>query len=219
MVILGLTGSIGMGKSVAAGIFRRLGVPVFDADGAVHALLEKGGDAVDPIAEMFPDVLRNGRIDRAALAGMVFRDAERLMGLEAILHPMVQARQRRFLLLEALKGRRITVLDIPLLFETKAERSCDAVIVVSAPSFVQRQRILSRPGMTPGRLEAIERRQMADGEKRQRADYVVPSGQGRRVTLEAIRTIIRAWRFKAGTHWPPHRYVVNSGRHPNRPWK
>ena len=211
MVILGLTGSIGMGKSVAAGIIRRLGVPVFDADGAVHALLDKGGDAVDPIAKMFPDVLRNGRIDRAALAGTVFCDAERLMGLEAILHPMVHARQRRFLLLEALKGRRITVLDIPLLFETRAERSCDAVIVVSAPSFVQRQRVLSRPGMTPERLEAIERRQMADGEKRQRADYVVPSGQGRRVTLEAIRTIIGEWRFEAGTHWPPRRYVTTSG--------
>lgn len=219
MVILGLTGSIGMGKSVAAAIFRRLGVPVFDADDSVHVLLGQGGDAVGPIAEAFPGVLDGDRIDRAVLAKMAFRGTEGLMRLESILHPMVTARQRRFLLLEALRGRRMTVLDIPLLFETQAEGGCDAVIVVSAPRFVQRQRVLGRPGMTPEQLQAIERRQMTDSEKRRRADYVVPSGQGRRVTLDAIRAIIEEWRPEIGTHWPPRRYVVNSGRHPNRPWK
>lgn len=192
MIVLGLTGSIGMGKSTAAAMLRRLGVPLFDADLAVHRLLAPSGAAVSAVSAEFPGVeTQAGGIDRALLGQRVFADPAALRRLEAILHPMVAAEERRFL--ARLWARRVplAVLDIPLLFETGAERRCDYVLVVSAPALVQRQRVLRRPGMTEIRLNAILRKQMPDHRKRQRADFVVPTGAGRGVTLRRLKSIVR----------------------------
>ncbi len=191
MIVLGLTGSIGMGKTKAARAFRRLGVPVFDADAAVHALLGPGGAAVDQVAEAFGAAAGAGGIDRTALGRRVFGNAAALEQLEGILHPLVRAREKRFL--AAARRRRVplVVLDIPLLFETGGEARCDAVAVVSAPPFVQRARVLGRPGMTPEKLSAIRARQMPDAEKRRRADFVIATGTHRGDSLRRIRDIVR----------------------------
>lgn len=189
MIILGLTGSIGMGKSTAARQLRRLGFPVHDADAVVHGLLAKGGAAVPAIAAVFPGVVTDGVVDRAALGAQVFRDPEALRRLEAIVHPLVRRAERRFLARARRQRRRLVVLDIPLLFETGGAARCDAVAVVSAPPFVQAQRVLARPGMTKARLEAIRRKQMPDGDKRRRADLVIPTGCGHR---PALRALVRA---------------------------
>lgn len=191
MVILGLTGSIGMGKTTAANMLRRLAVPVHDADAAVHRLLGHGGAAVPAVADEFPEVVRHGAVDRAALGRRVFDNPDELGKLEAILHPMVRRAERRFLARAAAARAPVVVLDIPLLFETGAERRCDATIVVSAPRFLQRARVLRRPGMTAARLAAIEARQMPDAEKRRRADFVVQTGLDRRATLRALLRIVR----------------------------
>ncbi len=194
MVILGLTGSIGMGKSAAARAFRRLGVPIHDADKAVHALLAEGGQAVTAIGEAFPGVVRDGAVDRQALARRVFDDDEALARLEALLHPLVRRAEQQFLKAARAHGRPLVVLDIPLLFETGGENRCDAVAVVSAPAFVQAQRVLKRPGMTRERLQSILARQMPDAEKRRRADFVIPTGLGLDFSLRAIREIVRVTR-------------------------
>lgn len=194
MVILGLTGSIGMGKTTAANMLRRLGVPVHDADATVHRLLGRGGAAVPLVEAAFPGVVRDGAVDRAALGRRVFDDPEALRRLEAILHPLVRRAERRFLARSAAARVPIVVLDIPLLFETGAERRCDATIVVTAPRFVQRARVLRRPGMTAARLAAIEARQMPDAEKRRRADFIVRTGRDRRATLRALIRIVRLMR-------------------------
>jgi dephospho-CoA kinase len=178
-----------MGKSTAAAMFRRLGVPVYDADRAVHRLMERGGLAVPMIAARFPDVIRNGAVDRRALGARVFDDTAALAELEGILHPLV-ARQRQGFLRRAKAERRpLVVLDIPLLFETGGERLCDAVAVVSAPASLQYAR-LRRRGMSCERIEAILRRQMPDAEKRRRADFVIPTGRGKGATYEAIRRLV-----------------------------
>ena len=203
MVILGLTGSIGMGKSRAAEVFRRMGVLVHDADRVVHDLLATDQAAVAAIAKAFPGVHRAGGIDRQALGRSVFDDALALDRLEAILHPLVRQRRDRFLRQAARAGRRLVVLDVPLLFETGGDRHCDAVVVVSAPAFVQAERVLRRPGMTRPRLDAILDLQMSDGEKRRRADFVVDTGLGHSHSLRQIRAIVKVacqWR---GDHWPP----------------
>lgn len=202
MVILGLTGSIGMGKTVAAGMFRRLGVPVHDADAAVHRLLGRGGGAVAAVAAAFPGVLRDGAIDRRALGRRVFDDAAALRRLEGMLHPAVRRDQAAFLRRQARQGRTLVVLDVPLLFETGTDADCDAVAVVAAPPFVQAARVLARPGMTPRWLAAIRAQQMTDIEKRRRADYIIPSGLGRRETLRAVRRIIEQARSLRARHWP-----------------
>jgi dephospho-CoA kinase len=195
LIVLGLTGSIGMGKSTAAAMLRRLGVPLFDADQAVHRLLAPGGDGVRLVSDTFPGVeTAAGGIDRALLGQRVFADAEALPRLEAIVHPMVAAEEKRFLNRARARRERLVVLDIPLLFETGAERRCDYVLVVSAPAWVQRQRVLRRPGMTEIRLAAILGKQMLDREKRRRADFVVPTGLGRNLTLRHLRRIIRLLR-------------------------
>src|SRR3989338_8364039 len=155
MVILGLTGSIGMGKSTAAAAFRMLGVPVHDADGTVHRLLAKGGRAVGEIAKIFPGALKSGAIDRARVAEAVFGDAAALAGIEAVLHPLVRQEETKFLAAAARRGCKLVVLDIPLLFETGGESRCDAVVAVSAPRFVQERRVMKRPGMTRERFESI----------------------------------------------------------------
>lgn len=197
MIVLSLTGSIGMGKSTAAGMLRRLGVPLFDADHVVHRLLASGGAAVRSVAAAFPGVATEaGGIDRRRLGQRVFVDAVALARLEGILHPMVRAEERRFLGRVRARREPLAVLDIPLLFETGGERRCDYVLVVSAPGFVQRQRVLRRPGMTEIRLAAILQKQMPDREKRRHADFVVPTGAGRAVTLRRLRAIVRLLRGK-----------------------
>jgi dephospho-CoA kinase len=205
MVILGLTGSIGMGKTTAAKIFRRLGVPVHDADAAVHRLLGPGGKAVAAVEAAFPGVARDGAVDRAELGRRVFGDPAALARLEALLHPAVRRAALDFLRRQARRRRPLVVLDIPLLFETGGERLCDATLVVSAPPAVQAARVLSRPGMTRQRLDAILAQQMSDREKRRRADFVVRTGLGKRDTLRALAAIVRLARSWPGRRWPPGR--------------
>jgi dephospho-CoA kinase len=196
MIILGLTGSIAMGKSTAAAMFRRLGVPVFDADNSVHRHLADDRRAIAKIAAAFPGVVREGRIDRAALAGAVFGNDAALDRLERILHPLVDADQDRFLKIAARRGAALVVLDIPLLFETGRERHCDYVAVVSAPWFVQLQRLKARPGMDRRRLENTLARQMSDAEKRRRADYIIPTGRSRGETMRTITGIVKDLRAR-----------------------
>jgi dephospho-CoA kinase len=198
LIVLGLTGSIGMGKSTAAAMLRRLGVPLFDADRVVHRLLGPGGAAVQPVLAVFPGVaVGSGEIDRQLLGQRVFGDAEALERLERILHPMVRAEEKRFLARARAHREPLAVLDIPLLFETGGERRCDYVVVVSAPALIQRQRVLRRPGMTEIRLAGILKKQMADREKRRRADFVLPSGLGRNLTLRRLRSIFSLLRGRA----------------------
>ncbi len=195
MIVLGLTGSIGMGKTVAAAMFAREGAAVFDADAAVHALLAPGGAAVAAVAEAFPDCVNEDAgtpaVDRAALGRRVFDDRAAMARLEAILHPRVRAAELAFIKRARAHRRPLVVLDIPLLLETGGERICDAVAVVIAPPFVQARRVLARPGMTPERLAAIRARQMPDREKIRRADFVIPTGLGRAVTLRHVRAIVK----------------------------
>jgi dephospho-CoA kinase len=191
MKVVGLTGGIGMGKSTAANTFRRLGVPVFDADATVHALQARGGRAVAPIAAAFPGTIRDGAVDREALRREVLGDPLALKRLEGIVHPLVRAEERRFLARCRRRGERLAVLDIPLLFETGGERRCDMVVVVSAPAAVQRARVLARGGMTPERLSAILSRQMPDAEKRRRADVVIRTGLSRAHARRAIHRLLQ----------------------------
>lgn len=191
MIVLGLTGSIGMGKSTAARMFRRLGIPVHDADAAVHRLLGKGGAAVPVIAAAFPGTVVAGRVDRPALGARVFGNPKELRRLEAILHPLVQAETRRFLRRQQARRRKLVVLDIPLLFETGGEKRCDAVVVVTAPRVVQRARVLARPRMTPERFAEVERQQMPDREKRRRADFIIETGHGHRPALRQLHRLLR----------------------------
>lgn len=206
MVILGLTGSIAMGKTTAAGLLRRLGVPVFEADREVHALLARGGAAVPMVAAEFPGLVTDGVVDRSALGQRVFADAQALADLEAILHPLVRRSEQRFLRAAALRRVPLVVLDIPLLLETGGERAVDAILVVSAPAFIQESRVFGRPGMTPERLQAVLGRQMADVEKRRRADFVVPTGLGRRETLRRLKGIVTLMRRQRGRNSPPSRW-------------
>lgn len=203
MVILGLTGSIGMGKSRAAANFRRAGVPVHDADAAVHALLAEGGAAVDAINTLFPGVVVDGAVDRERVAVEVFGDAAALERIEKVLHPMVRERERKFLGQAARREQRLVVLDVPLLFETGGEKRCDGVVTVSAPAFLQELRVLRRAGMTRERLESILARQMPDREKCRRADFVVRTGLGRGFGLRQILNIVRIASRWTGTKWPP----------------
>ena len=207
MFVVGLTGSIGMGKTTAAAMFRRLGAAVHDADAVVHALLGPGGGAVAAVAGAFDDVLSGvgatAQIDRKALGARVFDDPAALAQLEAILHPMVRRAEGRFLRHQTRQGRRVAVLDVPLLFETGGEGRCDAIAVVSAPIFVQEARVLSRPGMTRERLASILARQMPDTEKRRRGDFVLPTGLGRATTLRAVAAVVRLASTQDGHIWPP----------------
>jgi len=172
--ILGLTGSVGMGKSTVAAMFADLGIPVFDADAVVHRLQGKGGSLVSAIEAAFPGSTGPDGVDRKALGAAVFGQPSELARLEAIVHPAVRAARREFLLENA--GARLVVFDIPLLFETGGAEEVDAVLVVSAPSDVQRKRVLARPGMTPERFAEVLSRQIPDAEKRARADHVIDTG-------------------------------------------
>ncbi len=203
MIILGLTGSIGMGKSTAAAMLRRLGVPVHDSDAAVHRLIGPGGRAVVAVGEVFPGVVVDGAVDRPALGAKVFGDPAALKRLEAILHPMVGEEKGRFLRREASRRMKVVALDVPLLFETGGDRGCDATILITAPAFIQAARVLRRPGMTKERLEEIRARQMPELDKRRRADFIVPSGLGHRLTLQRLMAIVRLMSQRSGRHWPP----------------
>ncbi|MFC7332555.1 dephospho-CoA kinase [Rhodocista pekingensis] len=206
MIVLGLTGSIGMGKSTAAAMLRRLGCPVHDSDAAVHRLYARGGAAVPVVAALFPDAVRNGAVDRAALSAQVVGRPEALRRLEAAVHPLVRADADRFLRRAARRRVKVAVLDIPLLFESRGEDRVDRIAVVSAPPSVQRARVLARPGMGPAKLAAILALQMPDREKRRRADFVVPTGLGRRHTLIALTRIVKMLGMERGRIWPPRGY-------------
>ncbi len=203
MVILGLTGSIGMGKTTAAKVFRILGVAVHDADKAVHKLMEPGGAACDAVLAAFPGVEKNGVIDRQALGTQVFGERAALQKLENILHPLVRKMQTAFLCNAARRGEKLVVLDIPLLLETGGEVRCDAVVVVSAPAVIQKQRVLARTGMTRERLSAILDKQVADREKRRMADFVVKTGLSRAHSLRQIVNIVRVTKSWRPRQWSP----------------
>jgi len=190
MFILGLTGSIGMGKSTTAGFFRAAGVPVHDSDAVVHRLYE--GEAVAPVETAFPGVAVEGRIDRARLAQKLVGNPDAIRRLEAIVHPLLRAVSERFINEQAARGTRVIVLDIPLLFETGGETRVDAVVVVSAPADVQRARVMSRDGMTAERLDALLARQMSDAEKRARAHFVVDSARSFDSASTQVHGILRA---------------------------
>jgi dephospho-CoA kinase len=210
MIVLGLTGSIGMGKTTAAKMLRRMGLPLHDADRAVHRLLARGGAAVAAVEAAFPGVVADGAVDRERLAGQVFEDRAALKRLEEILHPAVRRATRAFLDRQVRAGRSLVVLDIPLLFETSGSVLCDAVAVVTAPTFVQRDRVLGRRGMTAARFQAILAKQMPDREKRRRADFVVNTGLGKANTLRQLRAIVTLLRRR------PVRYR-RGRKHPWRP--
>lgn len=198
MIVLGLTGSVGMGKTAAARVLRGLGAAVFDADAEVHRLIGPGGAAVAAVAAAFPEIALEGAIDgaideaidRGVLARRVFGDDDATDRLEAVLHPLVIAAEGAFLMAASARREKLAVLDVPLLFETGAEERCDAVAVVVAPAFLQAQRVLRRRGMTPARLAAIRDRQMPDREKLRRADFVIHTGLSRRSSLRELRRMV-----------------------------
>jgi dephospho-CoA kinase len=188
--LIGLTGSIGMGKSETAKLFARLAIPVYDSDAAVHALYEPGGAAVDAIAKAFPGSVKDGRVDRTELSRQLAADNTGFKRLEAIVHPLVAREQAQFL--ERSAGAEMVVLDIPLLFETGGHGRMDAVVVVSAPHEVQRARVLARPGMTPDKLDHILSRQMPDAEKRAKAHFVVETDRGLDHAFAQVKTVVAA---------------------------
>ncbi len=196
-IVIGLTGSIAMGKSTAAAFFRHLRIPVFDADAAVHLLMGAGGKATQKIAKRFPDVVGPKGVDRKALGAKVFSNLAALRDLEAIIHPLVRLDREHFLRTAALRRARMVVLDIPLLFEGKGEHMCDLVVVISAPEFLQRQRALARPAMTVQRLEGILAQQWPDARKRRHAHTVIPSSLGKRETLRRLKQFLRVTKARS----------------------
>lgn len=188
MKIVGLTGSIGMGKSTTAELFRGFGAPVHDADATVHDLYRH--EAVGPVAARFPEALRDGGIDRATLSAVLAKAPERFAELEAIIHPLVRAREIAFVAAERDKGSDLVVLDIPLLFEVGGEGRMDKVVVVTCDPQIQRERVLSRPGMTQEKFELILSRQVPDAEKRRRADFVIDTGGGLEAARKQVEEVI-----------------------------
>lgn len=207
MIVIGLTGSIGMGKSTTAAAFRRRGVPVQDADRIVHGLLAPGGAAVSTVETAFPGTLRDGGIDRTLLGKQVFGDPAALKTLEGILHPLVGQTRLGFLKAAARRRQPVVVVDVPLLFETGGDASCDLTVLVTAPEFVQRARVMARPGMTQDRLSAIRAKQMRDAAKRRLADIIIPTGNGKasvdRTVAQIVRRARKAARAGKGRIWPP----------------
>lgn len=197
MIILGLTGSIGMGKSATARMFSEEGAPVYDADAAVHALYERGGAAVAPIAAAFPEAVRDGAVDRQILSALVLDRPEALQRLESIVHPLARQAQSAFLARVEAQDSPVAVMDVPLLYETGGDAHVDAVVVVTAPAPLQRQRVLARPGMTPEKLEQILARQLPDAEKRRRADFVVNTAFGFDDARQQVRAVLAAVRDAA----------------------
>lgn len=204
MFVLGLTGSIAMGKTWGAKCFRHFGVPVHDADACVHDLMGPGGEAVSAIDAVFAGVVnRRGGVDRQKLSDKVFGDAAALTELEAMLHPLVRQSQRQFLAVHARAATPLVVLDIPLLYETEGRARVDAVVVMSAPAFLQRRRALGRPGMNVQKLNAVLARQMPDDIKRRVAEYVVITNGPRGQSLRQIASIVKVARGQRGQAWNP----------------
>ena len=205
MIVVGLTGSIGMGKSTVAEMFRTRGVPVFDADAEVHRLY--AGDAIDAVEAAFPGTTAGGRVDRARLTAALGGDPARFRLLESIIHPMVRANEVRFLREADLGGAPVAILEVPLLFETGLDRNVDATVVVSAPADIQRARVLERPGMTAEKLETLLARQTPDAEKRRRADYVVDTGGSLADSEDQVDAILDSLKTKPAEayarHWKP----------------
>src|SRR5271166_742457 len=198
MFILGLTGSIGMGKTATAAIFRKEGVPVHDSDAAVHALYR--GEAVPVIERAFPGVVHDGIVDRALLGARVRDDPVAMRRLEALVHPMVREDRAAFVRAAALAGQKIVVLDVPLLFETGADKEVDATVVVSAPEAVQKERLYKRPGVTSEWLAVIISKQMPDAEKRHRAQFIIDTSKGFAEAESQVRAILRALAGATGAH-------------------
>jgi dephospho-CoA kinase len=194
LIVIGLTGSIGMGKSTTAAMFRDAGVPVYDADAAVHDLYDKGGAAVEAVGALFPGVVRDGAVDREALRKQVLDRPDQLKRLTDVVHPLVSKDRDGFFAKATAQGAEMVVLDIPLLFEGEGHRQVDAIVVVSAPEPMQRERVLARPGMTPERLDAILAKQLHDAEKRARAHFVVDTGKGLEHARAQVAEIIRTMR-------------------------
>ncbi|MCC0030183.1 MAG: dephospho-CoA kinase [Brucellaceae bacterium] len=194
MIAIGLTGSIGMGKSTTAAMFAAEGIPVHDSDATVHALYS--GRAAPLIEAAFPGTTQNGVVDRTKLAAVVLGDGDALKRLEAIVHPLVREEEERFRSENAAAGADMILLDIPLLFEAGRDKAVDAIVVVSADAVIQRERVLSRPGMSEEKFAAIQARQLPDAEKRERADYVVDTGKGMDDAREQVRAIIADMRAK-----------------------
>lgn len=190
MVIVGLTGSIGMGKSETAKMFRRLGIPVYDADAAVHGIYAPGGSAVAPIEAAFPGVTGANGVDRDALAKRVLNDAAALKKLESIVHPLVALEQQKFLEQAAAQNAEIIVIDVPLLYETGGQKRVDCVVLVSAPYELQRERVLERAGMSEEKFQAILAKQVPDAEKRQQADFIIDSSQGLDAAMAQVEALM-----------------------------
>ncbi|HEY5413036.1 MAG TPA: dephospho-CoA kinase [Caulobacteraceae bacterium] len=207
MIVLGLTGSIGMGKSTTARMFADEGAWVHDADQTVHRLYAQGGEAVGPVSAIFPEAVKKGAVDRQALAAAVAGDPEALKRLEAIVHPLVARSRVAFTDAAREAGAAVVVLDVPLLFETGGDLALDAVVVVSAPAETHRRRVLERPGMTPDRLATLLARQIPDADKRARADFIVETGEGldrARVQVRQILSVVKDpdWRSRRALAGP-----------------
>ena len=199
MYLIGLTGSIGMGKTQTAALFEEEGVPRYDADAAVHGLYEVGGAAVGPIGEMFPEAVRDGAVDRAALGRVVLKDGAKLAALEKMVHPLANATQVDFLNAQMAAGATHVLLDIPLLFETGGHEFVDCVVVVSAPPDIQRARVLERSGMTEEKFADILAKQMPDSDKRAAADFIVDSSVSVADAHRQVKEILAAVRDLKGT--------------------
>ena len=199
MYLIGLTGSIGMGKTQTAALFEEEGVPRYDADAAVHGLYEVGGAAVGPIGGLFPEAVRDGAVDRAALGRIVLRDGAKLAALEKMVHPLAGATQVDFLNAQMAAGATHVLLDIPLLFETGGHEFVDCVVVVSAPPDIQRARVLERPGMTEEKFADILAKQVPDSDKRAAADFIVDSSVSVADAHRQVKEILAAVRDRNGT--------------------
>lgn len=193
MIVIGLTGSIGMGKSAAGRLFRRMGIPVHESDTAVHKALNPRGPAFEEVAVTFPEAwdVKKRLIDRKRLGEIVFHDTHKRQELEKILHPVAHRSQVKFIRTVARSGKKFAVLDIPLLFETGAKKRVDAIVCVTAPHSIQRRRVLRRPGMTEEKFQKILSLQIPDGKKRQLSDFIVQTGLGYAHTYKTLRAIIR----------------------------
>jgi dephospho-CoA kinase len=194
VLVLGLTGSIGMGKTTVGRQLEMMGAKLCSADAIVHRLMGEGGKAVDAIAKLFPKARKGAAIDRKELGAIVFNDKQKLKQLEAILHPLVVAEENRYIERQSRLGARMVVLDIPLLYETGGQKRCDYVFVVSAPGFLQKQRVMKRAGMTEEKLRRILAAQLPDQTKRKRADFVISTGLGRGYSFRQAATYIKSIR-------------------------
>lgn len=212
MYLIGLTGSIGMGKSLTASLFHDEGVPCYDADAAVHALYEKGGAAVAPIGALVPEAIIDGRVDRAILGQHVLKDGDKLKALEAIVHPLAGQQQMQFLHDSEAANAPVVVLDIPLLLETGGEKFVDSVVVVSAPFEVQRSRVLARPGMSEERFNDILAKQVPDDEKRKSAAFIVDSSISVEDARGQVRAILDTLKGREGTAYERRKQAMQAMR-------